>query len=79
MLIEFIESKENCSKAALRAWLAKLETLLRYMKTFKNEQSVEDLQERLKVLYGLMDAMGLDMTGKQIKSKVPSYELLEAQ
>lgn len=66
---EFVASKDNCSKQALRSWLAKLETLLDYMKTFKDQASVDELTERLKVLYGFMDAMGMDTTGKVIKCK----------
>lgn len=69
-LAEFVENKDNCTKQALRLWLSKLETLLDYMKTFKDQGSVDDIQERLEQLYGFMAVMGMDTTGKTVKCEL---------
>lgn len=57
----------KCNKAGMRSWLGKLETLIDYQKTLKDPVNVAHLQDRLATLYGFMDVMGMDKTGKTVK------------
>ncbi|KAF7964787.1 hypothetical protein HWV62_2906 [Athelia sp. TMB] len=69
---EFTANKDKVTKPALRQWLTKLQSLLEYMKPLKDTETIAALEARLETLHGMMEAMGLDSTGKVNKELPPT-------
>lgn len=71
---EFTRNRGKCTKVGMRSWLSKLETLIDYQRTLKDPVNVAHLQDRLATLYGFMEVMGMDKSGKTVKGTFVCHE-----